>query len=267
MLLCHRMRGVIAITYKGVDTAAKITRKQAQAFAENGISFIGRYLVDPKFGKALTDTEANGIRDAGLGILLIYETYATRAREGDAAGKQDGYAAYSYAKQIGIPDNCVIYFAVDYDAPRNDYDEIIQYLYAAKLACAPYRCGVYGKADLINSVKADAYMQCVAWSYGLVSNKADVYQYEWQGGAEAQELAKKVGVPVDMDMCDHFEKSGIWTPPEKKKWYSDAMAWAQRQGLIRDGRPDDPMTRAELATVLYRIFGPEDDKKDSGLLS
>jgi hypothetical protein len=45
------------------------------------------------------------------------------------------------------------------------------------------------------------------------------------------------------------------------------MAWAERQGLLRDGRPNDPVTRAELATVLYRIYGPEDDKKDSGLLS
>lgn len=50
-------------------------------------------------------------------------------------------------------------------------------------------------------------------------------------------------------------------------WYTEAMAWAKARGLINDGRPNDPVTRAELATVLYRIFGPEDNKKDSGLLS
>ena len=52
-----------------------------------------------------------------------------------------------------------------------------------------------------------------------------------------------------------------------KPWYAEAMEWAAEAGLIRDGRPDDPVTRAELATVLYRIYGPDDNKTDSGLLS
>lgn len=43
----------------------------------------------------------------------------------------------------------------------------------------------------------------------------------------------------------------------KTPWYAGAMAWAKEQGYIRDGRPDDPVTRAELATVLYRMAGPE----------
>jgi hypothetical protein len=50
-------------------------------------------------------------------------------------------------------------------------------------------------------------------------------------------------------------------------WYDEAMGWAKAQGLIRDGRPNDPVTRAELATVLYRLYGPEDSKEHSGLLS
>lgn len=252
---------------KGVDTAARITRNQAEALFNNGVSFVGRYLVDQKMSKAITDSEAKYILDAGLGILLIYETSATRAKAGESAGKQDGYAAYALAKQIGVPTNCVIYFAVDYDAPKNDYAAIEAYLYAAKAACAPYRCGVYGKADLINAVKADAYMQCVAWSYGVVSTKTNVYQYEWQGGAEAQDIARKVGVPVDMDRCENMEIAGVWLPEKKKMWYDDAMRWAEQQGLIKDGRPNDPVTRAELATVLYRIFAPEDPKENSGLLS
>lgn len=253
--------------YRGVDTCAKISTLQAQKLAEQGVSFVGRYLVNPLNSKAVTDDEAKRIHDAGMGVLLIYETYATRCREGEAAGKRDGYEAYSLAKQMGVPDNTVIYFAVDYDAPKNDYAAIEAYLYAAKAACAPYRCGVYGKADLINSVKADAYMQCVAWSYGMVSTKNNIYQYEWQGGAEAQAMAKAVGVPVDMCRSADLNAAGIWMPEQKKMWYDDAMAWTQQQGLIKDGRPNDFVTRAELATVLYRLFAPDDDKKNSGLLS
>lgn len=253
--------------YLGVDTAARISSAQANALKNNGVSFVGRYIVDPMQSKAITDSEAKRIHDADMGVLLIWETYATRCREGEAAGKRDGYEAYSLAKQMGVPPNTVIYFAVDYDAPKNDYAAIEAYLYAAKSACAPYRCGVYGKADLINSVKADAYMQCVAWSGGMVSTKNNVYQYEWQGGPEAQATAKAVGVPVDMCRCTDLDKAGIWLPEKQTMWYDDAMTWAEQQGLIRDGRPDDYVTRAELATVLYRIYGPEDNKENSGLLS
>lgn len=255
------------MTYLGVDTAKRISTPVAAKIAEQNISFVGRYLVNQTMSKAITDDEAKRLHNAGLGVLLIYETYATRCREGETAGKRDGYEAYSLAKQIGVPDNMVIYFAVDYDAPKNDYAAIESYLYAAKSACAPYRCGVYGKADLINSVKADAYMQCVAWSNGMVSSKANIYQYEWQGGAKAQKIAKEIGIAVDMCRCADLEKAGIWMPEKQKMWYDDAMKWAEQQGLIKDGRPNDPVTRAELATVLYRIFAPDDNKNFSGLLS
>lgn len=253
--------------YTGIDTAARISATVAAKIAEQGLSFVGRYLTDPALWKSLTDDEVKRIHNAGVGILLIWETTAARSKEGESAGKRDGYEAYSLAKQIGVPPNTVIYFAVDYDAPKNDYASIERYLYAAKAACSPYRCGVYGKADLINSIKADAYMQCVAWSYGMISAKNNIYQYEWQGGTEAQAVGKAIGVPVDMCRCSNLESAGIWMPEKPKMWYDDAMKWAKQQGLINDGRPEDFVTRAELATVLYRIYGPEDNKSESGLLS
>lgn len=41
----------------------------------------------------------------------------------------------------------------------------------------------------------------------------------------------------------------------KTPWYAEAMQWAEDRGYIRDGRPNDPVTRAELATVLQRVVG------------
>ena len=253
--------------HKGIDTAARLTARQAASATEQGVEFVGRYLVEPSMSKALTLGEIKILHGANLGILLIWETTANRAKYGESAGAEDGARARNLAATYAVPTGTVIYFAVDYDAPKSDYQAIDAYLCAAKAACAPYKCGVYGKADLINSVKADAYMQCVAWSYGVQSHKTNVYQYEWQGGTNAKALASKIGVAVDLDGTDDMTAAGIWMPPKPKQWYDDAMAWADRQGLIKDGRPDDPVTRAELATVLYRIFGPEDDKENSGLLS
>ncbi len=239
--------------FVGIDTCAKISTQTAAKIAEQNLSFVGRYLTDPTWSKSLTDDEVKRLHNAGVGVLLIYETSATRCREGEMAGQRDGYSAYAFARQIGAPDNMVIYFAVDYDAPKNDYAAIEAYLYAAKLACAPYRCGVYGKADLINAVHADAYMQCVAWSNGLISAKNNVYQYEWQGGAEAQKIAKAIGVPVDMCRCGDLNAAGIWMPPKPKAWYDEIMDWGVENGLITEGRPNDPVTRAEMLTVLRRF--------------
>ena len=40
--------------------------------------------------------------------------------------------------------------------------------------------------------------------------------------------------------------------PQPEPWYAEAMAWAEKLGLIKDGRPNDNLTRAEMATILMR---------------
>ena len=40
---------------------------------------------------------------------------------------------------------------------------------------------------------------------------------------------------------------------EKENWYDEAMKWVKSEGLMDGERPHDPVTRAELATVLMRL--------------
>ena len=65
-----------------------------------------------------------------------------------------------------------------------------------------------------------------------------------------------------------MKAAGLWMPPEKEPethWYDIQMQWCKDAGLLKDGRPNDPLTRAEAATILYRLYGPEDRKDFGGL--
>lgn len=228
---------------KGVDTVQRLTKENAVALKSCGVDFVGRYLVSETYDKAITEEEAYTILSCGLGVVLIFEIEAARARKGEEQGRLDGEECKSLAHAMSVPNDVAIYFAVDYDAPKTDYPAIESYLYAAKQSVSPYRCGVYGKADLINSVKADCYMQCFAWSNGVLSNKLNIYQYQWQGGKEAQAIKAKTGVTVDMDRCEDLSAAGVWILKSKT-----AHEWCVENGLVDDTMRDV----SQIEEIIYR---------------
>lgn len=262
------------MTYLGIDTAARISAAQAKKLKENGVSFVGRYLVPPGMNKDLTANEIAGLRDAGLAILLCWEIGAGDIKGGAARGALDGSRAKALAKGFGVPECTTIFFACDYCPVQADYPAIEAYLRAAQAACAPYTAGLYGCAKIVDYIAAQGacgkFWQCVAWSEGKISQHTNVYQYQWSGGPESKAMQAKIGVPVDMNRSEDIQKAGFWMPaftqyddgdggtfiepakPQPAAWYEEQMAWAKRLGLINDGRPNDPVTRAELATVLKR---------------
>ena len=260
------------MAYLGIDTAARITAEQARKLAANDVSFAARYLAP---GKDLTAQEVKNLREAGLAIMLCWETTANRIKGGAAAGSVDGDAARRAAEKLGIPAGTVIYFACDYNAPESDFASIEAYLRAASYNVGGYGVGLYGPEKVVSAMSERGacfyFWQCVAWSNQFLP-VADVRQYAWQGDARAKAMAAACGISaVDLDSAETL--AGMWAAPVKPKpepekpWYADAMAWVKSQGIINDGRPNDNVTRAELAQVIYRIHGPSDDKKDSGLLS
>ena len=261
------------MTYLGVDSSASINPSAAKILRENGISFVGRYLVPPGMGKDLTAAEIKNIHGAGLAILLVWEIESAAVKEGSQRGARDGTRAKALAEQFGVPKGTTIYFACDYAAQDYDYPAIEAYIVAAQQAVYPYDVGLYGHAGIVDYLgKRDTcrkFWQCVAWSGGRVSQYTNVYQYQWQGGADAQAIYKKVGFFVDMNRSEDIEKAGMWMPTEQHHWYDEAMAWGERTGIMKDGRPNDSVTRAEVITMLMRyhnIFTAEDDKSESGLL-
>ena len=297
------------MTYQGIDTAARITAVQAKKMRENGISFAGRYLGPESWGKTVTKAEADALLAEGVSILLCYETSAERMRGGTAAGTADGANALRYARELGVPVGTCIFFACDYDVPDSDLIRCENYITAAQSAMGGvYEAGCYGPEKIVSflSDRGDCFKfwQCCAWSNQFLP-VASVRQYAWQGDARSRAMAKKLGIAaVDLDAGEDLR--GLWGPsqsaaqtappegeprpsqppseavsPEGEPWYDEAMAWAEAQGLIMDGRPNDDVTRAELATVLQRYDAvvdakiaeaaarlvPEDTKNFSGLLT
>ena len=242
--------------FKGTDSAARVSSYAARILKENGISFVGRYLVPPGMWKDITAEEIKGLHDAGLAILLCWEIEANAVRLGAERGAKDGARAKELALSLGVPSGTTIFFACDYHPSESERPLIELYIQAAQAACYPYEAGLYGPADIIDYLGARGtcrkFWQCVAWSSGKVSPYLNVYQYQWQGGPEAKAIAAKVGFDVDVNSCEDMEKAGLWLPPSDHHWYDTAMNWAEENGLMMDGRPNDSITRAELATVLMR---------------
>lgn len=267
--------------YQGIDTAARITAAQAAKCAAQDVSFVVRYIGPEAWGKTITAAEVKALRDAGLAIMLCFESTANRMRGGARAGAEDAVTARNCAAALGVPAGTVIYFACDYDAPAADFASIEAYLRAAELNAEQYGVGLYGDERVVSAMSARSacfyFWQCVAWSNQFLP-VADVRQYAWQGDPRSKAMAAACGIlAVDLDSAETL--AGMWLPPVKpapEPWYADTVRWAEKEGVIapvktiEDARPEDPATRAEVMQMIRnynRRFENEDPAALSGLLA
>ena len=246
------------MSYQGFDTSQRITSAQAKNAAAQGLTFACRYIGPESWGKTITKTEANALLDAGLSILLCYETVAARMKGGAPAGSEDGALALQYATELGVPEGTVIYFACDFDVQQSELPTCEEYINAARIALGRrYEVGIYGPERIVAYMSEKGvcryFWQCVAWSRTFLP-EASARQYAWQGDSRSIAMAEKIGVlAVDLDDCDDLVGAGMWQKNEP--WYAEAMRFVKSKGLMNDGRPDDTVTRAELATVVFRMYG------------
>lgn len=154
-----------------------------------GYGFVCRYASTTT--KGITKTEADDIHAHGLGLVLVYESYAGRAKEGRIAGYADGRTALANARVIGFPNDRPIYFAVDFNGGPADQLAIDEYLRGAAVVIGASRVGVYGSYFVVNrcyqNKSAAWFWQTYAWSTGLVSSHAHLLQYlngQKVGGAD-----------------------------------------------------------------------------------
>jgi hypothetical protein len=203
---------------KGVDYAW-LPHPSIAALKASGIGFVARYL-SPDYTKNLTSAEARALLGAGISIVLVWESYAKRMREGTAAGKDDARTAIAEAKVLGLwkrGPKPVIYFACDYDAPPEDQAGINAYLDGAAFALGGgwrrlgrKRLGVYGGYWPLSRAraagKASYWWATPAWSGGEWDT------HTWYHIMQSTQPSGMGGVNVDLDasMAADF---GQWPRP------------------------------------------------------
>lgn len=141
------------------DTATRLTAATARAMKNSGYTEVGRYLTNTPGGtldKKMTPEEIEVIRDAGLKIFPIFQTYGGEASYFTRSqGSDDAATAVAAAKNLGFPQGTTIYFAVDYDVLVADMDtHIIPYFCGIQDEAGwYYRIGVYGPRMVCNTLQ------------------------------------------------------------------------------------------------------------------
>ena len=156
-------------------------RPGGSAIASAGKTFIMRYLYpDGQGGKGLDLSEVQDARANGLLIGTVFESSGNRALSGFAGGQIDAHTAVAQLSDLGMADT-VVYLAVDFDPTAAQLVVIGQYLDGAASVLGKDKTGGYGAFSVIDQlcggVHADYGWQTYAWSHGLVSANANVYQY------------------------------------------------------------------------------------------
>lgn len=156
-------------------------RPDPAALKAAGKHFAVRYVDYPGAGgKGLTLPEMQALNAAGLSVVLVFETTADRALEGWAAGNEDAARAKLEMNKLWLPFDMPCYFAVDFDAQDSQMPQIQAYFDGVEHILGADRVGVYGSKRVIDYFAPQfRYLwQTYAWSGGLLSDEATLYQYE-----------------------------------------------------------------------------------------
>mgnify|MGYP001551982904 CR=1 FL=1 len=226
------------VTIPGVDYAW--SHPGGAALAAAGMRFACRYLSHDA-AKNLTRAEADDLAAHGVSCVVVWETTATRAGAGRAAGVADAQAAEQQARAAGMPSKPPIYFAVDYDAAPG---AVVPYFQGVASVIGVGRTGVYGGYTVVKSLLDQGVArwawQTAAWSQG-----------RWDARAVIRQPATTVrinGVTCDNNTA-HATDYGQWTPGRTPSIEEDDMqlnesvtlpawvksAWPADKG-VADGR-------------------------------
>lgn len=138
-----------------------------------------RYLETGSTRPDLTVEEANTILQSGKPISLICQFGKSVAGGGYDLGVTHAKAANAEADRLGAPQSVVIWYTVDAEALT---PEIIAPYFEGVRSVPGRPVGIYGSYKIVewaHSVGINYCWQTKAWSGGLISSHANIYQYDF----------------------------------------------------------------------------------------
>ncbi len=194
------------------DSATILDRKKADFLFSEGYRYIGRYLTNASsgFDKAITREEAEIILSAGMNFFPIYQTSGrTYAYFTATQGTEDAEKAMDAAYRLGLPENTVIYFAVDFDATRSQMSgNILSYFRSIKERAdkSRYRVGVYGSRGVCLTVTEKGYADfsfVSSLSSGFYGNSGFKMPENWSFNQFSETTLKGTGISFAIDKNDY----------------------------------------------------------------
>lgn len=189
-----------------VDSFSPHTDRSCQALAAQGFAGALRYQYNT------SRSEVGRLHAHGLSFGLIFERNGNAAVVNPSLGLEHGRAAVTFARSIGLPEGCAIYFAeADTMVRRDQYPGARRYweLAAGPTRDAGYRVGAYGGSKLIDHLHSVGAAD-LTWETGAMSWN------EWVHSSTAA-LRQLLGQPtiggVQVDLNDVLANDwGQWTP-------------------------------------------------------
>lgn len=165
------------MSIEGVDYS--VARPKPSELYKAGKRFACRYLYGTLAGKAVTRSEIDALRAAGLAVVLNWEWSASEATGGYDTGVDRGRRTKEIVAHLGAPADAAVYFSVDYDA--RDMGPVREYFRGITSVWPKARTGVYGGRRVIETAKLQGwcpwYWQTYAWSGGVWVPGAHIQQY------------------------------------------------------------------------------------------
>ncbi len=138
-----------------------------------GFSGVMRY-ISHDGSKDITAVEIANLRAAGFDIGIVFESTGSRSAEGFGAGHDDAIFANQRLDALGYPANCLVTYAVDFDAAPSQ----VQPYFDGVASVVGRPSAPYGGIRVVDGVRYPAPFawQTEAWSGGRVSARAGLLQ-------------------------------------------------------------------------------------------
>lgn len=200
----------------GLDHSTPWNGRFAPAALKAGYSFVVRYVGTPGRNKSLRKDEADAYRAARLGLAGVYEDKVGTALLGYDRGVRDSHSYFEDAHNLGAPDNCMGYAAVDTDTTGA---KVAKYFEGWHRDFAPERIGAYGGYWIIKYL-FDHKLITWGWQTRAWSRVNGVFVWDPRACLRQFPMAKPfyvslAGINSDIDwaMDDDYGQWTIAPPP------------------------------------------------------